>query len=189
MAPSCHGNLLDVGAGQAPYKPFFKPYINEYITLDFFKSPEYKPNYVSSVYKLPFNTNTFDIVLSTQVLEHLEHPQQAIDEMYRVLKPGGKIILSTHMAMVLHSEPYDYYRFTKYALKNILFKKFKKIKIITNGGAICFTCQLISWSFFYKLFFPLNIPFIIFFNILGLLFDKIFFSDYITLNYFVVAKK
>jgi len=189
LAPACKGKLLDVGAGQSPYKPFFMPYVKEYITLDFYVSPDAKVDYISSVYHLPFKDNSFDVVLCTQVLEHVDSPQKAIDEMRRILKPSGKLILSTHMAMVLHSEPYDYFRFTKYGLKDVLFKKFRNAEIITNGGAVCFMCQVLSWSFFYRVFFPLNKLFIILFNCAGVFLDRIFYSDYLTLNYFVVAKK
>ncbi|MEM3373795.1 MAG: methyltransferase domain-containing protein [Candidatus Woesearchaeota archaeon] len=188
IAPSCKGKLLDVGAGPAPYKKIFTKYVKEYITLDFFESPNCKVDIISSAYSIPFPDNSFDVVLCTQVLEHLEYPQQAINEMRRVLKPNGILILTTHMAMVLHSEPYDYFRYTKYGLA-FLLKEFKKVKIKEIGGAIYFMCQIFSWAFFYKLFKPLSYLFIIFFNILGIVLDKLLYSDLITINYFVVAKK
>jgi SAM-dependent methyltransferase len=76
---------------------------------------------VGSVYALPFPDASFDIVLCISVLEHLEDPKLGIQEMKRVLKPKGKIIVSTPFLFPVHDAPGDYWRFTLYGLK-LLFK-------------------------------------------------------------------
>ena len=64
--------------------------------LEFFESiSNKKTSFLSgSAYKLPFNDNTFDLVICSEVLEHLHEYKEAVDEVYRVLKPGGKFLAS-----------------------------------------------------------------------------------------------
>lgn len=70
-------------------------------------------------HRLPFTEASFAVLLCTEVLEHCHDPQDAIDEFYRVLKPGGKLILTTRFIFPIHDAPYDYFRFTKYGLQHL----------------------------------------------------------------------
>lgn len=79
---------------------------------------------VASVYEIPFPDDHFDIVLCMSVLEHLENPPKAIEEMRRVLKPSGKIIVSVPFLFPIHDAPGDYWRFTKFGLQS-LFKNWE----------------------------------------------------------------
>lgn len=83
---------------------------------------------VGSVYELPFENESFDIVLCMVVMEHLEDPKSAIAEMKRVLKKGGKILVSVPFLFPIHDAPGDYWRFTKYGLK-VLFKDWEIEKL------------------------------------------------------------
>lgn len=77
--------------------------------------PEY------NILKLPFKDGEFDAIVSDQVLEHLEgNPQQAIDEMFRVLKPQGICLHTTCFIYPIHSCPNDFWRFTPEALKYLM---------------------------------------------------------------------
>lgn len=85
-----------------------------------------------NILNLPFAEGEFDYVLSDQVLEHIEgNPQEAIDETFRVLKPGGIAVHTTCFINPIHNYPGDYWRFTPDALK-LLCRKFDKI--IDVGG-------------------------------------------------------
>ncbi|MEX0918569.1 MAG: class I SAM-dependent methyltransferase [Candidatus Paceibacterota bacterium] len=75
---------------------------------------------VADAHQLPFEKNTFDVVLCSEVLEHLHSPKQAISEMYRVLKPGGILILTTRFMFPIHDAPADYFRFSKGSLYYLL---------------------------------------------------------------------
>jgi hypothetical protein len=108
--------------------------------------------------------------------------------MYRVLKPGGFCLLTTHMAAPLHGEPYDYYRFTKYGLKD-LFKNFSKTEIKENGGAALSIFQLIVWAVSDKMPKILSSIFIPFLNIIGKSADRVLYSKVFTLNYSVFSIK
>jgi SAM-dependent methyltransferase len=113
------GCLLDLGCGNAPYRPWFEPRTTRYVTADY-------PPVAAGVQvacnseSIPFASQTFDTLLCTQVLEHLPHPWLAAGEMARVLKPGGRLILSCPQYWCLHEIPHDYFRFTPYGLR-VLF--------------------------------------------------------------------
>ena len=76
---------------------------------------------------LKFPDRSFDFVFSDQVLEHIEgDPRQAIDESWRVLRPGGIAVHTTCFINPIHAAPKDYWRFTPDALK-LLGKKFSRV--------------------------------------------------------------
>lgn len=77
---------------------------------------------------LPFRDNSFDAIICKQVLEHLYHPHIAVDEMLRILKPGGKVVMSAPFYYPIHFVPIDYFRFTRYGLEK-LFQKWEEVKI------------------------------------------------------------
>lgn len=77
---------------------------------------------------LPFAGASIGIIVCTEVLEHCIEPQRVIDEFYRVLQPGGKLILTTRFVFPLHDAPYDYYRFTRYGLAH-LCRRFDSVTI------------------------------------------------------------
>jgi SAM-dependent methyltransferase len=71
----------------------------------------------ASALRLPFGAETFDSVLSTEVLEHVPEPKMILSEAARVLKSGGYLVLSTPQTWGLHEIPYDFYRYTPYGLR------------------------------------------------------------------------
>jgi len=81
---------------------------------------------------LPFEEDTFDFVISDQVIEHLENPQRAIDESYRVLKEGGVALHTTCFMNRVHPCPEDYWRFSISASK-YLCRNFSEI-LQCEGG-------------------------------------------------------
>lgn len=136
-----HGKLLDVGCGKMPYKQYIleNSEINEYIGLDIDTALEYdkavKPDYTWDGNNIPFENNSYDVILATEVLEHCPNPTSIISEMYRVLKKDGIILITVPFLWPLHEVPYDEYRYTPFALKRI-FKDagFQNITINAGGG-------------------------------------------------------
>lgn len=109
------GQTLDLGGGSGPYVEYFPN------RLGFDIAPGPGVDLVGDAHDLShFADDTFDCVLCTEVLEHLHTPQRAIDEIHRVLKPGGKLILTTRFIFPLHNIPADYFRFTRYGLEYLL---------------------------------------------------------------------
>ncbi len=113
--------VLDAGAGDCPYRDLFT-HTNYHAADSFvFENFDYgKPNFVCDLTAVPVATGKYDVVICTQVLEHMLHPQMAIDEFYRILRPGGHLWLSTPLYYSEHQAPHDYYRFTQYGLRHIL---------------------------------------------------------------------
>jgi SAM-dependent methyltransferase len=111
--------VLDAGAGECLYRPLFAH--AEYVGLDYAQGFE-KLNFgeldcVGSLLQLPFRDGSFGGVLSINVLEHVTEPAAAMQEMARVLKPGGTLHLMAPQSVRVHYAPYDFYRFTEYGLR------------------------------------------------------------------------
>lgn len=113
------GLILDVGSGLSPFQKYVKN--GRFITLDY--TMDVNPTLVGLATYLPFKSNSFDSIICTDVLEHLEEPSSCIKEMRRVLKVSGYIYITVPMLWCLHYEPYDFYRFTKYGLTYLLKKE------------------------------------------------------------------
>jgi len=79
------GKLLDVGCGQKPYKGTYFAGAESYIGIDF-ATPNSQPDVVGSALDLPFDDQSFDTVVSTEVLEHVPDPLQALGEMHHLTK-------------------------------------------------------------------------------------------------------
>jgi len=74
----------------------------------------------ANAYHLPFRDGSFGVAVCTEVLEHTQSPQVVLSELRRVLKPGGKLLLSAPFAFPIHYAPTDYYRFTRFGLSHLL---------------------------------------------------------------------
>ncbi|MST94000.1 MAG: class I SAM-dependent methyltransferase [Pedosphaera sp.] len=131
--PYVKGRLLDVGCGQRPYEKTFFAGATEYIGCDYL-SDRSRPDVVCSATELTFPDNSFDTVVSTEVLEHVPEPQRAINEMHRVLKPGGHLILSTPMYWPRHEVPYDFFRYPYDGLIHLVNTSGLELVRIFNRG-------------------------------------------------------
>lgn len=131
--------IVDVGGGvpfqkdMAPYRKWFSN--TRFETVD---AAEWNPTIVGDIYHLPFRDNEISAMLCKSVLEHLAEPHQAVSEMHRALKPGGKILVYTHFIYPYHahSGSYgDYFRFTEEGMR-YLFREFKTIEVKKHGGIV-----------------------------------------------------
>jgi SAM-dependent methyltransferase len=111
--------VLDAGAGKSPYKRFFEH--TRYEAADFAQLPnKYAPlDYVCDLADIPVEDERFDRVLFNQVLEHIPDPPRVLAELHRVLKPGGRIFCSVPLFYEEHQQPYDFYRYTRFALRKL----------------------------------------------------------------------
>jgi SAM-dependent methyltransferase len=115
-------NCLDVGCGDRPYEYLFEK--GKYIGIDVpvsGRSAELKkPNLFYNGKSIPYSDNQFDLVLCTQVLEHVSDPFFLINEMDRVCKQGGSVIISLPFVYQEHEQPFDYFRFTSFGITDLL---------------------------------------------------------------------
>lgn len=124
--------VLDVGCGHKPYRECFGDV--RYLGMDF-TTKDSSPDFVGDACRIPIRTGAVDIVLCTQVIEHVPEPSELLCELHRVLRPGGSLILTGPMYWPLHEEPYDFYRFTKYGFIHLLKKSgFSSWEILEDGG-------------------------------------------------------
>ncbi len=195
------GAVLDVGCGNKPYEPLFSA-AESYYGCDVIQSSEHKVDLLCLSTEIPLPDNSFDTVFSTQVLEHVEDHQKMLSECFRLLKPGGHIILSAPMVWEHHEVPYDFFRFTRYGLQYIFEKAgFEEIIIKPNGGKWAAFGQLrqnilisslkgksgILRKLFF-IFYRYGLKYLV--NVYYMLLERIDKDeDFLTLNFVVVATK
>lgn len=137
------GDVLDIGCGNKPYLPLFDGKISSYVGCDIIQSDKHLVDIISPATDIPLPDNSKDTVFTTQVIEHVADHRKLLAEAYRILKPGGYLILSGPMAWEHHEEPYDFFRFTRYGFEYILKETgFNEIVITPNGGKWAMVGQL-----------------------------------------------
>lgn len=130
------GVLLDIGCGNKPYYYLTQKVVSNHIGLEHPETKnESKADIVGSAYEIPSDDKSFDSILCTDVLEHLEEPNQALEEANRVLKEGGYAIYTMPFYWHLHEEPRDFFRYSKYGLKYLFEKNgFEIAELISLTG-------------------------------------------------------
>jgi SAM-dependent methyltransferase len=111
--------VLDAGAGNAPYRNLFRH--ARYESADFEKiDKSYAVStYVCDLRDIPVEDGRFDFVVFNQVMEHLPEPKLVLEELNRVLKPGGRMIYSGPLFYEEHEQPYDFFRYTQFGLRHL----------------------------------------------------------------------
>ncbi|WAC19652.1 class I SAM-dependent methyltransferase [Luteolibacter sp. SL250] len=140
--------VLDAGSGREQEQYLRKELLATGATLhtcDFCEGPGV--DFVADVSDLPFEAASYDIVLSTQVLEHVMDPQKVVSEMARVLKPGGKLFLTTPQSSPLHNLPWNFFNFTNLGLR-LLFDTagLKVVKEQAQGGHFTLLAYQLHWT-------------------------------------------
>lgn len=141
--------VLDMGAGSCPYRSLFAHC--RYQTQDFAELAADQlrhGNYGSIDYRcdiasVPVPDRAFDAILCTEVLEHVREPIKAVQEMARILRPGGRLMLTAPLGSGIHQEPYHYYGgYTPYWYRDFLAAAgFSQIKVEANAGSLRFFAQ------------------------------------------------
>ncbi len=150
--------IMDVGAGPQPYRKYCKHL--EYVSQDFaaydgkgdgaaLQAKEFSYNgldIVSDICSIPEPDESFDAILCTEVFEHIPDPPSALKEFFRLLKPGGKIILTAPFCSLTHFSPFHFTSgfnsyWWKYWLQRMAFSNF----VVTPcGGFFDFIAQLVK---------------------------------------------
>lgn len=112
--------VLDAGAGNCLYKSHFNAH--RYESADFGQVNKLygELTYRCRLDQIPVEDDRYDLVLLTQVLEHLDEPAAALKELFRVLKPGRRLWLSAPFYYAEHEQPYDFYRYTQFGFRHRL---------------------------------------------------------------------
>jgi len=147
--PLYKGVLYDLGCGESPYKVFFLRYADQYIGVDWASSlHDTQADVVANLNRpLPIESEVADTVVSLSVMEHLCEPQVMLDEAFRILKPGGQLVLQVPWQWWIHEAPYDFFRYTPYGLRYMLEKAgFNDVKVEPQSGF--FTTIIIKMNYF-----------------------------------------
>ncbi|OCX50670.1 hypothetical protein BEL04_23165 [Mucilaginibacter sp. PPCGB 2223] len=111
--------LVDFGCGNMPYREVIKPMVGKYEGVDLDMNPR-ADHHIGFDSKTTLPDNYCDIILSNQVLEHVDSPSGYLQEALRILKPGGSIICTTHGYWFYHPTPNDYWRWTSAGLRKTI---------------------------------------------------------------------
>lgn len=136
--------VLDVGAGSAPYRALFAQC--DYKTQDFsqLKADQLRHggyaaiDIVSPAHAVPVADASFDVLLCTEVLEHVPEPIAVIREFGRILRPGGRLILTAPLGSGIHQEPYHFYGgYTPFWYEKFLTENgFESVDVAANAGTL-----------------------------------------------------
>lgn len=137
--------VLDAGAGDAPYRELFGHC--DYVTTDWTRSVHpgaRSADVIASLADLPVADASFDAVVCTQVLEHVDDPRAVVAELHRVLRPGARLWLTVPLVWPLHEEPFDFFRYTPHSLAMLLARAgFVDVQVAPRNGYFATVAQLL----------------------------------------------
>ena len=164
--------VLDYGCADTPYRRFF-PADAEYVGADLPGNPRARVH-IAPDGTLPVQDESFDAVISTQVLEHAEDPARHLAECRRVLRPGGRLLLSTHGIMVWHPDPVDHWRWTCSGLRKVV--EDAGLRVVQLEGIVGLAAtglQLLQDAIYWRAPAPLRPPLALVFQPLIALADRL----------------
>ena len=130
-----HGRFLDAGCGRMPYRDYVIGRTVAYTGVDR-EAQAFPGTLMADVCALPIRGNAYDVVLCSEVLEHVDNPDAAFAELSRVLCPGGTLILTVPFLGRLHEEPHDYFRFTRHALRSLAVRHGLIVRELVSTGSV-----------------------------------------------------
>jgi SAM-dependent methyltransferase len=153
VAHQIKGDILDVGCGQKPYKHLFeyKKYIGIEVEQEGHDHTNEEVDLFYDGVTIPFEKATFNSAITSQVLEHVFTPDAFLQEIHRILKPNGTLLLTVPFVWDEHEQPYDYARYSSFGLKYLLEKNgFEVVTHIKSLNDTRVIFQLINGYIFKK---------------------------------------
>jgi SAM-dependent methyltransferase len=129
------GRTVDIGCGTKPYEKFFRH--SEYVGLEYDTGIDQDKKTADIYYtgdRFPFDDRSFDSAVCNQVLEHIFNPETFISEINRILKTGGKLLLTVPFVWDEHEQPYDFARYSSFGVTHLLVNK--GFKIISHEKSV-----------------------------------------------------
>jgi len=150
---SLYGDVLDFGCGAKPYKELFS-HCRSYIGVDYEGAGHSHNNEQIDFFydgrTLPFQNETFDCIFASEVFEHLFNLSEILPELNRVMKIGGKLLVTCPFAWPEHEIPYDYARYTVFALRSVLEKNGFSISKTDKSGNFFIAVHQLNTVYVYQ---------------------------------------
>lgn len=143
------GDLADLGCGKAPLLGAYRAHCSSIVLADWANSL-HENSLLDVIIDMnvpltEFADGSFDVVLLSDVLEHIREPALLISEISRILRPGGRLLLNVPFLYQVHEAPHDYYRYTRYALEQFATQSgLEVVELVPLGGWIEVVADL--WS-------------------------------------------
>lgn len=140
--------LIDVGCGTKPYAPVYEKSCRNSFGFDVNYSPHNLSNvaFLASAQNIPLSSSSANVILCSEVLEHVHEPWQVLAEMARIARPGAWIIVTTPFLVSVHEPPYDFYRYTEFGLRYLLNKAgFEVERLVVKNERIGVFLSQILW--------------------------------------------
>jgi SAM-dependent methyltransferase len=131
------GVVVDAGAGESRNRCWFEsePYYAFDLAIGDVDWDYSRLDVIADLERFPLGSGSARVVLNTQVLEHVPEPSRVVKELHRILVPGGELFLTAPQGWCEHQAPHDYYRFTRFALEELLRDAgFSRWRIEPLGG-------------------------------------------------------
>lgn len=135
--PYSRGVLLDFGCGGQPYRALFSSAVSRYVGADVAAAAGVSLDVVLTPgMPVPLADRSVDTILSTQTVEHVFDVRKYLNECRRLLSPRGRLVMTAPMHWRQHEIPFDYWRFTRFAIERLMQETgFSPIEITPCGGA------------------------------------------------------
>ncbi len=178
---------LDLGSDRSPYAGLLQARGYRVKTLDLV--PASGADYLGTAEETGLPSETFDLVLCTQVLEHCDDPGRAMSEIHRILKPGGHVIVSAPHVWFFHPHPRDHWRFTQEGMIRVCRNaQLRPLVLLGQGGTLLTVAQIANFLA-YGVLGRLGAPVYVSLNLLGMIVDRIAPNDLFCHNFACLAER
>jgi SAM-dependent methyltransferase len=185
--PGAARPALDVGSARSPYGAQLRAAGYAPRTLDI--DPCAGADYVGSVEATGLPEQSFDLVLCTQVLEHVRRPAEALQEIRRLLTPGGHLILAVPHVWPYHPCPADYWRFTQEGVLELAATAgLDVVRLLGSGGCGVTLFQTVN-LLVYGALGVCGAPLFPLFNAAGRLVDAVVHTPLFCMNFTCLARR